>query len=85
MSGQLGPAMERNTNASGLPEIQPNNNALEFDPTLAHLLREQPVTRVSLPYGYDGPWLVSRYADIQSVTNDKSLRRVMWVDHGVSP
>jgi cytochrome P450 len=38
-------------------------------------LREQPVTRVSLPYGHDGPWLVSRYADIQSITNDKRLTR----------
>ncbi|MTD58358.1 cytochrome P450 [Amycolatopsis pithecellobii] len=57
------------------PEIRPNTNALEFDPTLATLLESAPVTRVTLPYGHDGPWLVSRYADIQAVTNDKRLSR----------
>ncbi len=48
---------------------------LEFDPTLARLLEQDPVSKVTLPYGHDGPWLVSRYADIKAVTNDKRLTR----------
>jgi cytochrome P450 len=75
MSEKSAPSMERNANPSGLPEVRPNNNALEFDPTLALLLREQPITRISLPYGHEGPWLVSRYDDIQSITQDKRLTR----------
>ncbi|MFE3179227.1 cytochrome P450 [Amycolatopsis sp. NPDC059090] len=75
MNSTPGPVPLRNTNAADLPEIRPNLNALEFDPMLAGFLRGRPVTRISLPYGHEGPWLVSRYADIQSITNDKRFTR----------
>jgi cytochrome P450 len=67
--------VERNANQAGLPEIRPNVNGLEFDPTLAQALELAPVTRINLPYGQDAPWLVSRAADIRKVTADRRFSR----------
>jgi cytochrome P450 len=72
--------MERNPNPLGLPEIRPNVNGLEFDPTLAQALEETPVTRIYLPYGYEAPWMVSRAADIRAVTKDRRFSRAPLVD-----
>jgi cytochrome P450 len=57
------------------PEIVANHCGLEFDPTLARLLEDEPVSRINIAYGAKTPWLVSRYDDIQAVTSDKRFSR----------
>ncbi|GFH37574.1 cytochrome P450 [Streptomyces pacificus] len=48
---------------------------VEFDPDLAALMREGPVTRIRLPHGEGWAWLVSRHEDVRTVTNDPRLSR----------
>lgn len=47
---------------------------LEVDPKLAEICGEQPVLRVSLPYGGDA-WLVTRHADVRTVLADPRFSR----------
>ncbi|RFU82276.1 cytochrome P450 [Streptomyces triticagri] len=47
----------------------------DFDPVLAELMREGPITRISLPYGDGWAWLVTRYDDVRAVTNDPRFVR----------
>ncbi|MFJ9819088.1 cytochrome P450 [Streptomyces sp. NPDC101151] len=47
----------------------------DFDPVLAELMREGPVTRIQLPNGEGGAWLVTRYDDVRMVTNDPRFSR----------
>ncbi|MFD7588763.1 cytochrome P450 [Kitasatospora sp. NPDC059811] len=47
---------------------------LDVDPKLAEACGEQPVLRVSLPYGGDA-WLVSRHADVRTVLADPRFSR----------
>ncbi|RII14708.1 Cytochrome P450-SU1 [Streptomyces sp. YIM 130001] len=47
----------------------------DFDPVLAELMREGPITRISLPYGDGWAWLVTRYEDVRAVTNDPRFVR----------
>ncbi|MFF3734350.1 cytochrome P450 [Streptomyces sp. NPDC002476] len=54
---------------------------LEVDPRLAELSGEQPVLRVSLPFGGDA-WLVTRHADVKTVLADSRFSRAAAVgDH----
>lgn len=48
---------------------------VEFDPDLAELMREGPVTRIRLPNGEGWAWLVSRHEDVRTVTNDPRFSR----------
>ncbi|MEU5145233.1 cytochrome P450 [Streptomyces sp. NPDC021139] len=41
----------------------------EFDPVLAELMREGPLTRVRLPHGEGWAWLATRYDDVKAITN----------------
>ncbi|MFE2354407.1 cytochrome P450 [Streptomyces parvulus] len=47
----------------------------EFDPVLTELMREGPVTRVSLPDGEGWAWLVTRHDDVRMVTDDPRFGR----------
>ncbi|MFD4790744.1 cytochrome P450 [Streptomyces sp. NPDC058459] len=47
----------------------------DFDPMLAELMNEGPVTRVQLPNGDGWAWLVTRYDDVRMVTNDPRFGR----------
>ncbi|MFG2953898.1 cytochrome P450 [Streptomyces sp. NPDC048291] len=47
----------------------------DFDPVLASLMREGPVTRIRLPHGEGWAWLATRYEDVRTVTNDPRFSR----------
>ncbi|MEV4046183.1 biflaviolin synthase [Streptomyces sp. SAI-195] len=47
----------------------------EFDPVLAELMREGPLTRVRLPHGEGWAWLATRYDDVKAITNDPRFGR----------
>ncbi|MFF9011583.1 cytochrome P450 [Streptomyces sp. NPDC014870] len=53
----------------------PDLTGLEFDPLLAKLLHEDPVTRVRLPHGEGHAWLVTRYEDVKFVSVDPRFSR----------
>jgi biflaviolin synthase len=53
----------------------PDLRAMDFDPLLAELLREDPVSRIRLPNGDGHAWLVTRYADVRFVTSDPRFSR----------
>ena len=48
---------------------------VDFDPVLAELMREGPVTRIRLPNGEGWAWLVTRHDDVRMVTNDARFSR----------
>lgn len=57
----------------------PHLTGLDFDPLLARLLHEDPVTRVRLPYGEGHAWLVTRYEDVKFVSVDPRFsRKAIW-------
>jgi biflaviolin synthase len=47
----------------------------DFDPVLAELMREGPVTRIQLPNGEGWAWLVTRHDDVRMVANDPRFGR----------
>ncbi|KUN88522.1 cytochrome [Streptomyces bungoensis] len=47
----------------------------DFDPVLAELMEEGPVTRIQLPNGEGWAWLVTRYDDVRTVANDPRFSR----------
>ncbi|MGY6019635.1 cytochrome P450 [Streptomyces spinosirectus] len=47
----------------------------EFDPVLAGLMREGPLTRIRLPHGEGWAWLATRYDDVKLITNDPRFSR----------
>ncbi|WP_328500309.1 cytochrome P450 [Streptomyces sp. NBC_00457] len=47
----------------------------EFDPFLADLMREGPLTRIRLPHGEGWAWLATRYDDVKMITNDPRFGR----------
>ncbi|MER6999053.1 cytochrome P450 [Streptomyces sp. NPDC000410] len=57
---------------------------VDFDPVLAELMREGPVTRIKLPNGEGWAWLVSRYDDVRMVTNDPRFSRKAVVENDVT-
>lgn len=50
------------------------SHGLELDPTHQELLRNEPVSRVQLPYGGEA-WLVVRHADVRTVLADPRFSR----------
>lgn len=47
----------------------------DFDPVLAGLMREGPLTRIRLPFGEGWAWLATRYDDVKLITNDPRFSR----------
>jgi biflaviolin synthase len=47
----------------------------EFDPVLAGLMREGPLTRIRLPHGEGWAWLATRHPDVRLITNDPRFGR----------
>ncbi|MYW66966.1 cytochrome P450 [Streptomyces sp. SID8379] len=59
--------------------------ALTFDPLLADVLRDDPVTRVRMPFGQEqDAWLVTRYQDVRLVTSDPRFSRSALVGREVN-
>ncbi|WP_433760081.1 cytochrome P450 [Nocardia sp. CA-135398] len=52
---------------------------LDIDPLYARLRREEPISRVRLPYGGEG-WLVTRYQDVKQVLADPRFSRAVAVE-----
>jgi cytochrome P450 len=55
---------------------------LEVEPILEELRREEPVSRIRLPYGGDA-WLVTRYKDVKAVLADPRFSRSAVVERDV--
>ncbi|MFF4559717.1 cytochrome P450 [Streptomyces sp. NPDC001435] len=47
----------------------------EFDPVLADLMREGPLTRIRLPFGDGWAWLATRHEDVRAITTDPRFSR----------
>ncbi|GAA4809242.1 cytochrome P450 [Streptomyces ziwulingensis] len=47
----------------------------DFDPVLAELMREGPLTRIRLPHGEGWAWLATRHEDVKLITNDPRFGR----------
>lgn len=48
----------------------------EFDPVLAELMKEGPLTRIRLPHGEEEwAWLATRHDDVRMITNDPRFSR----------
>lgn len=47
----------------------------DFEPVLAELMREGPLTRIRLPFGEGWAWLATRYDDVKAITNDPRFSR----------
>ncbi|WP_262508578.1 cytochrome P450 [Streptomyces spongiicola] len=77
--GASGPGATGTTASEPVPPVRfwpvRELTGVEFDPDLAALMREGPVTRIRLPHGEGWAWLVSRHADVRTVTNDPRLSR----------
>ncbi|MFD8421343.1 cytochrome P450 [Streptomyces sp. NPDC059466] len=50
-------------------------DATEFEPVLAELMREGPLTRIRLPHGEGWAWLATRHDDVKMITNDPRFSR----------
>ncbi|CAL9606801.1 Biflaviolin synthase CYP158A2 [Streptomyces sp. enrichment culture] len=59
-------------------------HGVDFDPVLARLMEEGPVTRIKLPNGSGWAWLVTRYDDVRMVTNDPRFSRKLVVENDVT-
>lgn len=47
----------------------------EFDPVLAGLMREGPLSRIQLPFGEGWAWLATRFEDVKLITSDPRFSR----------
>ncbi|MFF7277345.1 cytochrome P450 [Streptomyces griseorubiginosus] len=59
-------------------------NGVDFDPVLTELMREGPLTRIQLPDGEGWAWLVTRYDDVRTVTEDPRFSREAVMDQPVT-
>lgn len=57
----------------------PGDFGLALDPLYAELRREEPVTKIRLPFGSD-TWLVTRYEDAMTVMTDPRFSRAATAD-----
>ncbi|WP_448317128.1 cytochrome P450 [Streptomyces sp. CO7] len=55
--------------------VPPEIDGPGFDPLLAELMREGPLTRIRLPHGEGWAWLATRHEDVRAVTNDPRFGR----------
>lgn len=53
----------------------PDLDGTAFDPVLAGLMREGPLTRIRLPYGEGWAWLATRHEDVLLITDDPRFSR----------
>ncbi|MET9383423.1 cytochrome P450 [Streptomyces sp. NPDC002928] len=58
--------------------------ALDPDPFLDEVLRDEPVTRIELPHGDGHAWLVTRYEDVRFVASDSRFSRAALVGRSVT-
>ncbi|MGW7368995.1 cytochrome P450 [Streptomyces sp. NPDC054841] len=59
-------------------------SGVEFDPVLAELMQDGPVTRIKLPNGTGWAWLVSGYDEVRMVANDPRFSRKAVVGNDVT-
>ncbi|MGW4348737.1 cytochrome P450 [Streptomyces sp. NPDC004690] len=59
-------------------------SGVDFDPVLAELMEEGPVTRIELPNGEGWAWLVTRMEDVRVVANDPRFSREAVMDRQVT-
>ncbi|MFE5137057.1 cytochrome P450 [Streptomyces fagopyri] len=80
--------MTEETIAGAVPAVRDwpalDLSGVDFDPVLAELMREGPVTRVKLPNGEGWAWLVTRHDDVRMVANDPRFSREAVMDHPVT-
>ncbi|MGH4035295.1 cytochrome P450 [Actinomycetota bacterium Odt1-20B] len=57
--------------------------ALDVDPLYAKLRQEEPVPRVSCPFGEDA-WLVTKHADMKTILGDRRFSRALAAEHDES-
>ncbi|MGW4495371.1 cytochrome P450 [Streptomyces sp. NPDC004376] len=57
------------------------NEALEFDPALADLMRRDAPARIRLPYGDADAWIVTDFDAVKRVTTDPRLSRAGIIAH----
>jgi biflaviolin synthase len=80
--------MTEDTLAQTLPPVRDwpalDLTGVDFDPVLAELMREGPVTRIKLPHGEGWAWLVTRHDDVRMVTNDPRFGREAVMDRQVT-
>ncbi|MFJ6198741.1 cytochrome P450 [Micromonospora sp. NPDC092111] len=64
------------TSQAAIPQQYPftDPHRLDVDPRYARLRREQPLTRIRLPFG-EPAWLATRYADVRTVLGDPRFSR----------
>ncbi|MHC5704652.1 cytochrome P450 [Streptomyces tirandamycinicus] len=75
-----GPPEDEGVRRWGLEDL----TALDFDPFLTAVLREEPVARIRLPYGEGTAWLVTRHDDVKSVASDPRFSRRALADRDVT-
>ncbi|MCP3800968.1 cytochrome P450 [Allokutzneria sp. A3M-2-11 16] len=61
-------AVDPTTSAPSYPFSPPR--ALDLDPVYERLRRDEPITRVRMPFGEGTAWLVTRHADARTVLGD---------------
>jgi cytochrome P450 len=63
------------------PRTYPFNSAeaLDLDPFYARLRKQEPLSRIQLPFG-EAAWLATRYEDAKVVLGDPRFSRAMAVD-----
>ncbi|MFH9812916.1 cytochrome P450 [Streptomyces olivaceus] len=80
--------MREETMSEAAPPVRPWPAAdlpgSDFDPVLTELMREGPLTRISLPNGEGWAWLVTRHDDVRFVTNDPRFGREAVMDRQVT-
>jgi biflaviolin synthase len=59
-------------------------DGIRFDPLLARLLAEEPISRIRLRFGEGDAWLVTRYEDVRAVTTDPRFSRAATVDRPIT-
>ncbi|RFU88164.1 cytochrome P450 [Streptomyces triticagri] len=73
---------------AGLPPLRHwpaiDLDGVDFDPVLAELMAEGPVTRIRLPHGTGWAWMVSRYEDVRMVTGDSRFSRAAVMERDVT-
>ncbi|MEC4019299.1 cytochrome P450 [Streptomyces sp. H27-D2] len=57
--------------------------ALDVDPLYTQLRQEEPVVRVSCPFGEDA-WLVTTHADMKTILGDRRFSRALAAEHDES-
>ncbi|MGW7409345.1 cytochrome P450 [Streptomyces sp. NPDC054833] len=57
------------------------SDALDFDPELAAIMERDSLTRIRLPYGDVGAWLVTGFRSVQQVCSDQRFSRAQIMGH----